>query len=140
MRTTSLLFAFCIMVVCSTTSFSQNKELAALRAESSAGNCDALYHLGVAYYYSEYGAPLDQDRGILYFRRAAECGSSRASFELGIICYEHQAYALAAFYLQRVVEDYPEAAQTLARMYREGLGVERDGERAAMYQRMAEVR
>lgn len=137
MRTTSLLFAFCMMVVCSTT-FSQNKELAALRAESSAGNCDALYHLGVAYFYAEYGAPLDQEQGILYLRRAAECGSSRASFELGIICYEQQAYALAVSYLQRVAEDFPEAAKTLARMYREGLGVEPDAERAAMYQRMAE--
>lgn len=63
------------------------EELAQRRAEAARGNPDALFELGLLYYYSygakELGVKPNKRRGLRWIRQAAKMGSPRAQFSLG---------------------------------------------------------
>jgi len=63
------------------------EELAQRRAEAARSNPDALFELGLLYYYAyrakELGVKPNKRRGLRWIRQAAKLGSPRAQFSLG---------------------------------------------------------
>jgi TPR repeat protein len=133
----ALIFTMIMLASVASTFGQTTKEFSGVREQAARGVASAQYELGIAYFYGEGTASWDPATGIAYLSKAAEGGYSRAALELGLI-FERQDYVSAREYLERVADEFPDAARALERIYREGLGVEPDAERAAMYQRMAE--
>lgn len=104
-----------------------------LIATAEAGDRDAQYHLGAAFYreYREQDSQASLDVGLVWLTKAAKQGHARAQFQLGEI-YEKgrgviQDYTAAVEWLQQAaMQGEAEAMFRLGRMYQTGRGVPKD--------------
>ncbi|WP_428031233.1 tetratricopeptide repeat protein [Ancylobacter sp.] len=112
-------------------------------AAAAKGNPDALFTLGAILMSSP--SVTNKDQAVDFFRRAAEAGSARAAYNLGLVYLQGQVApkepAIAAEWFKRGAEsDQPDALYALATLYRDGNGVARDPiESARLLQRASEV-
>jgi TPR repeat protein len=119
--------------------FTEAAELARPLAE--AGNRDAQFTTAWLFDTGR-GVAQDDQKAVLWYRKAAELGSANAQYNLGIM-YENgrgvpQDYHEAVFWYQKSAEQgNPEAQNDLAIMYSFGQGVSRDYRRAVYWYRMA---
>ena len=105
-----------------------------------------MFNLGVCYAKGE-GVSQDWTQATVWWRKAAELGVAEAMFNLGV-CYAKgegvsQDYAEAKHLYEACLAQndnvaLPYAARALARLYREGLGVEKDDATADEYERLAD--
>lgn len=112
-------------------------------AAAAKGNPDALFTLGAILMASASTA--NKDQAVDFFRRAAEGGSARAAYNLGLVYLQGEVApkepAIAAEWFKRGAEsDQPDALYALATLYRDGNGVPQDAvESARLLQRASEV-
>ncbi|MDF2618199.1 MAG: Sel1 domain protein repeat-containing protein [Xanthobacteraceae bacterium] len=112
-------------------------------AAAAKGNADALFILGSVLMASSHVT--NKDNAVDFFRRAAEKGSSRAAYNLGLAYLQGQVApkepALAAEWFEKAADrDQPDALYALATLYRDGNGVARDPiEAARLLQRASEL-
>ena len=112
-------------------------------AAAAKGNPDALFTLASILMTSS--SVTNKDEAVGMFRKAAEAGSSRAAYNLGLIYLQGQVAprepAIAADWFRRAAdEDQPDALYALATLYRDGNGVPKDPiEAARLLQRASEL-
>ena len=112
-------------------------------AAAAKGNADALFILGSVLMASSHVT--NKDNAVDFFRRAAEKGSSRAAYNLGLAYLQGQVApkepALAAEWFEKAADRaQPDALYALATLYRDGNGVARDPiEAARLLQRASEL-
>ena len=117
MSTTKNKFAIILLLLVATAAAwgqTTQKEIAALK-ELAKKSPSAQYQLGVVYFYGE-GVERDIDKGMMYLNKAADNDDGRAVLELGVIFYEQNDLKRAAEYLQKVSEEFPNAAYLLGRI------------------------
>lgn len=96
-----------------------------------------IYNEGYYYYTGTEGYPLNYNKALECFQKAAELGVSHAMNYLGII-YKNgdlvsQNYRLAVDWFYKAIQADPQnahAAFNLGRMYYDGMGVEKDMDKA----------
>jgi hypothetical protein len=93
-----------------------------LRAAADAGHPDAIYELGLSYFYGT-GVPVDMDQAVGLFRKAADKNEPDAEYMLGVI-YENAFRAMPP----GVSNPIPMNLKEAARWYR---AAARDGNRRA---------
>ena len=108
-------------------------------SQARAGDVEAQYRLGEIYESGLGEAEIDEVMAITWYGKAAEQGHVQAAFRLGRLLERQpgQADAAVAAYSQASRAGLPEATYNLARLYRDGVGVERDLSRAAALYRQA---
>lgn len=112
-------------------------------AAAAKGNADALFTLGAVLMASP--TVTTKDQAVEFFRQAAENGSARAAYNLGLVYLQGEVApkepAIAAEWFKRGAErDQPDALYALATLYRDGNGVPRDPiESARLLQRASEI-
>ncbi len=108
-------------------------------SQAQAGDAEAQYRLGEIYEAGLGDTKSDEANAIAWYGKAAEQGHRRAAFRLGRLLEREpgQAEAAAAAYSQASEAGVPEATYNLARLYRDGVGVDRDVARAATLYRQA---
>ena len=92
-----------------------------------AGNLEAQFQLGLAYYFGK-GMKEDKEAATRWWRLAAEQGLAKAQYNLGVAYHKGegvaQNYAEAVKWFQNAAEQkYPEAQCSLGLAYHEGKGV-----------------
>ena len=65
---------------------SETADIAALRVRANAGDANAQYNLGNAYFNGR-GVPLDTVEAVSWYRKAADQGLADAQFYLGVAYY-----------------------------------------------------
>lgn len=107
----------------------QDKAFGWFRSAADGGSVTGLYNLGLCYR-NGWGVAPDRIKEMECYRKAAEAGNARAQYELGkayYLGYEKVDLMAAHFWLARACnQDVPEALVLLARLYEEGIGVNRD--------------
>ncbi len=105
-----------------------------LRALAEKGSSRSMLHLGWSYQ-KGIGVPADMAQAEKWFRLAYEKGPAKikkeAAYFLGWIYFLRNDYAKAhELFSAGAAMDYPPAIYRLARMYRDGLGVEKQPDKA----------
>lgn len=102
-------------------------------ANSYDGNYAAFCHLGMAYYWGT-GKEEDYDKAEKYLIKALEAGEDNALYTLGMVYRDKEDYEKAMeYFLSAAVEGnefQAEAETEIFELYRHGLGVEMDVEKA----------
>jgi len=95
------------------------------------GSIASMIHVGWAYL-KGHGVPMDLERADYWYRRATEAGSLEGSFRLAGLCRTSGRFdeALAAYSIGES-QNFPASLYWLGRMYFNGMGVERDRDKAA---------
>ena len=108
-------------------------------SQARAGDAEAQYRLGEIYESGLGEAEIDEAMAITWYGKAAEQGHVQAAFRLGRLLERQpgQADAAVAAYRQASRAGLPEATYNLARLHRDGVGVERSLRRAATLYRQA---
>ncbi len=108
-------------------------------SQAQAGDAEAQYRLGEIYEAGLGEAQSDDAMAIAWYGKAAGQGHVRAAFRLGRLLERQpgEARAAAAAYRQASEAGVPEATYNLARLHRDGVGVERDVRKAAALYRQA---
>lgn len=108
-------------------------------SQAEAGDANAQYRLGEIYEAGLGDTESDEALAIAWYGKAAEQGHARAAFRLGRLLERQsgQAEAAAAAYRQASRAGLPEATYNLARLHRDGVGVERNLRRAGELYRQA---
>ncbi|KAJ3044950.1 Leucine-rich repeat serine/threonine-protein kinase 2 [Rhizophlyctis rosea] len=101
------------------------------------GHTLAQYNSGLAYKYGR-GVEEDEDRMIEWFDKASRSANPDAQFELGLYYQSEDNTPTAAEWFQEAAEQgHMEAQAALGYCYKEGVGVEEDGEEAVKWYRKA---
>ena len=108
-------------------------------SQARAGDVEAQYRLGEIYESGLGDTESDEAVAIAWYGKAAEQGHVQAAFRLGRLLERQsgQADAAVAAYRQASRAGLPEATYNLARLHRDGVGVERNLRRAAELYRQA---
>ena len=108
-------------------------------SQARAGNVEAQYRLGEIYESGLGDRESDEAMAIAWYGKAAEQGHVQAAFRLGRLLERQsgQSDAAVAAYRQASRAGLPEATYNLARLRRDGVGVERNLRRAAELYRQA---
>ena len=110
-----------------TTSHPQNPALQPLLEQAEAGNADAQFDLGTAYYNGDTGN-VDYDQARRWWEKAAARGDKIAQYNLGTLYDEgrgvSQNHRIAAqWYRDAAQQGYAYAQYNLGNLYRDGKGV-----------------
>ena len=108
-------------------------------SQARAGDVEAQYRLGEIYEAGLGDKESDEAMAITWYGKAAEQGHVQTAFRLGRLLERQsgQADAAVAAYRQASRAGLPEATYNLARLHRDGVGVERNLRRAAELYRQA---
>lgn len=114
---------------------SSNSELSKYQKDSENGDPVAQYNMGVIYLQGLNGEKVDLDKAVYWFEKAAEQGEEEAKANLGIIYYtEGTKYTNIPKALDTFSElskkDNRVALNFLGRMYKDGVGVKQDNNKA----------
>lgn len=109
--------------------------------EAQKGDSEKAFMVGLAYYYSMYGAPKDNSKARQWFMKASAAGSARASTLLGDMYYfgrgvKTSRSAAFKWYAKGAPGDY-ESAERLGDMYYYGESVKRNYPAAVKWYRKA---
>lgn len=109
-------------------------EFKRLLKESRQDDVYAQFQLGMAYYYG-HGVEKNDKRAIEWWLKVSEKGFKDADYCIGCINFDQGEYRTAVDYFFRVIENpcINEGAYLLGVIYEEGLGVDKDKEKAIKF-------
>ncbi|MCH5217407.1 MAG: SEL1-like repeat protein [Muribaculaceae bacterium] len=114
---------------------SKNQYITLIKNAADKGNGEALYKLGVAYYFGDMGVEQNNQKYFEYSKMAAEAGNPQGLYNLGyaydegIGTMKDEAEAVK-WYQKAADAGSVNAYNSLGYMYEEGRGVEKDAEKA----------
>lgn len=99
---------------------------------------DACHIIATIYYYGLYGIPQNLKQAAKYHEKLAHQGDREAMTRFGRHCSFFGPYDKAFYWLTEAVElGHPDAMGYLAQMYRDGVGVSRDEQKATYWFQLA---
>tara|TARA_B110000879_G_C11128263_1_gene494859 strand:- start:1300 stop:1647 length:348 start_codon:yes stop_codon:yes gene_type:complete len=89
-------------------------------------------------YYNGLGIKKDKEKGLIWFKRAADLGSLNAKLNLADIYLFEKSYKKAFYWFERATKQNSVYAQeNLAKMYLAGLGTSKDKSKAIFWYKQA---
>ena len=107
-----------------------SQDIKELTAAAEAGDAEAQYKLGFAYYMGR-GVERDAAKAVEWFTKAAEQGHAEAQYQLGWMYKDKDDAKAAEWYLKAAKQGHVEAQGAIGRAYEDGEGVARDAAKAA---------
>lgn len=111
----------------------ENKAFEYYNKAAELGNTTAQIDIGVSYYLGTC-VEKNRDTALMWFRKAAESGDANALWQMGSFYVSEKRFEEALLWFQRAADaGCDQGFYTLAGMYRDGYGVEKDAKKGFEY-------